>query len=270
MGLMTTKMPSFNGVAAGQTASVRITQGWSYHQFLLAYSGVTLAQINEIRQVINGDVYRRWVGADLLDAFGKFDGRAAAAGVLTLECRRTGLKNRNNQDITVIGTGMPRSETNPVPVNTMQFEVDIDAAAAAPVLSMKARHSGPSATGAILQIRRKMYTAPGAGQFEISDLHQRGETINRIFFMTAQINELEIKRNHTSIFQRLKAENSLVQSDGARTPDDAAMFVFDPSEEGFGLEFLETAGAQELQFYLDMAAGATFAVYIETIGPLKK
>ncbi len=270
MGLMTTKMPSFNGVGAGQTATCRLTLGWTYHQVLLNYSGATLAQLDEVRLVINGDVYRRWVGAAILNTFNKFDKLAAAAGILKLEMRRIGLKNRANEDGSAIGTGAPISEQNPRPVNTMHLEVDINAAAVNPVLSLKARHSGPSSTGRILQLRRKMYTAPGAGQFEINDLHQRGETINRIYFMTADINNLEIKRNNTTIFERSKAENSGIQGDGVRAPDDATMFVFDPSEEGYGMEFLDTAGAQELQFYLDMAAGSTFEIYIETIGGLNK
>ncbi len=267
--LMMTKQPAFSGVAAGQTANCRINRGWTYHQFLLNYSGVTLAQMTEIRLIVNGDIYRRWTGADVLDLFNQYDGLGAASGTLVLECRRRGLKNRVNQDITAIGTGMPVTSENPIQANTITLEVDIDAAAASPALTLYSRHTGPSNTGNILQLRRKIYNAAGAGTFEINDLHQKGDVINRIFFMTNAITELTVERNNTVIYNRTEPQNDLIQDDGVRNSQ-ASMFVLDTTEEGHGLDLIQTAGAYELRFLLEMSAGATIPIYLETIGPLKK
>ncbi len=104
MPLLTRKMPSWEGVAAGQTATVRLPIGNTYHKLLVPYSGVTLAQMDEIRVIANGKTIQRLIGGDVLDSMNQFDGRNAAGGILTIDFERFGLRTRAGSEFTVIGT----------------------------------------------------------------------------------------------------------------------------------------------------------------------
>jgi hypothetical protein len=68
MPLLTKKMPSFEGVGAGQTATVRLPVGLRFHKLIVPYSGVTLAQMTEMRVIANGKVFQRLIGADVHDS----------------------------------------------------------------------------------------------------------------------------------------------------------------------------------------------------------
>jgi len=76
----TRKAPSFEGVAAGQTATARLPIGRTYEQLLIPYSGATLTQLNELRIIANGEVIHRVTELTKLDSMNQFEGRAAANG----------------------------------------------------------------------------------------------------------------------------------------------------------------------------------------------
>jgi hypothetical protein len=133
-------MPSADGVAAGQTASFRLPIGRTYHTLLLTYAGVTLAQMNELRVVANGKVIQRVTGGAFADSRNLFIKRAAANGVLAIDFDRPGMRLKDGEEYTALGTGVA---DDPQAVTTLTLEIDIDAAAAAPVLSLKAVQSEP-------------------------------------------------------------------------------------------------------------------------------
>ncbi len=262
---ITRVMPSFEGVAAGQTATCRMPIGLSYHHLNVAYSGVTLAQMTDIRLVANGKVYQRYPGGDELDVFNQFDGRSAASGRLILPIGdRFGLRTREAQEFTAIGTG---KKDDPRPITTLALEVDIDAGAAGPVLSMKANQSAPRESGLIKQVRHFNYTAGGAGDFEIADL-PKGGIINRIFFKSGDINSLKVERDGYTVFERDATDNDVEQGDGVRVPQ-AGYFVYDPTEQGNGAEGLATKGVHDLRFTLDMAAGGSIPVTVEYLDVIR-
>lgn len=263
---LTRQMPSFEGVAAGATATLRLPIGLSYEQLLITYSGVTLAQINEIRAVANGKTIMRFASGSRLDLMNQFDGRAAAAGVLTLDFARYGLRTRQAEELTVLGTGIQPSAEFPVSLSTLALEVDIDGAAVSPALSARAVQSMPRPLGLIKQIREYSYNAGAAGEFEISDI-PKGPLFNRVFFHSANITALRVERDNYTVFERTKAENDLVQADGVRVPQ-AGVFVFDPTEGGLGAESLETLGVHDLRFILTMSAAGAVPVTVEAMGPL--
>ena len=265
MPILTRKMPSWEGVAAGQTATCRLPIGMSYHKVLIPYAGVTLAQMNEIRVIANGKTIQRLVGGDMVDSMNQFDGRNAAGGVLTLDFERYGLRTRAGSEFTVIGTG---KKDDKMPISTLSVEIDIDAAAAAPVLTApKALQSPARDSGVLKQVRVFGYDPAGAGDYEISDLPRLG-LINRVFFkQTAGINSVKLERNGYTVFERATAENEAVQSDGVRVPQ-ANYWSVDFSEEGNGQDALEVAGVQDLRFTLDMVGAGHVDVIVEYLAPL--
>ncbi len=289
MPKITNKLPSFDVVAANTTATLRFPLGYTYEQVLLTYGGTsfTLAHMTEIRIIGNGRVIDRFAplsalglsGGEVLDKINQYEGRAAANGVLTIDFGRYGLRTRTAEESTGIGTGVPpvapgqpgydaykNAGGNGVELSTLSIEVDI-AAATAPTMSAKALLSPKRPLGVIKKIRRFGHNPSAAGEYEISDL-PKGDLINKIYFHSGSINSLVIKADNAERFDRTQAENEQIQSDYKRVPQ-ANMFVFDPTEQGYGAEPMVTRGLQDLRFVLDMAGAGSVPVDVEYIGPLE-
>lgn len=262
----TTKaMPSFEGVAAGQTATLRLPIGQTYHQLLIKYSGMNLADITGLRLVGNGKAIHVYQNLSRLDVMNRFEGRAGASGIIVLDLERYGLEGRNARELTAIGTGHPK---DPTPLTTLALEVDIASTATVvdPALSVKANRSAPVPLGFIKKIRRFTYNASASGEYEIADL-PKGEIINQVFFFGPGIEKVELQRDNYQEFVRTAAENSLIHADSVRVPQ-AGVYVYDPTEHGNGSETLATRGVQDLRFTLSMAAPATIDVVVVYVGPL--
>jgi len=263
MARVTVRMPSANGVAPGQTATFVLPIGRTYHALLLTYSGVTLAQMTEIRIVANGKVMSRITGGTRMDTFNQFCGLAAANGIIQIPFDRPKQRLKDAEEFTALGTGFPG---DPQQVTTLHLEIDIDPAAVAPALALKAVQSEPRPFGWISKIREFTHNPAAAGEYEISDL-PRGDLIGRIWLNKAGINSVRVERNGFILFERTAAENSLVQSDGERVPQ-ANYFVIDPSELGFGGEAISTKEAQDFRIIVDVAAAGAMPVIVEYIGGL--
>lgn len=267
MPFTTRKMPGFEGVAAGQVATLRLPIGLTYHQLFISYSGATLAQLNGIRVIANGEVIQKITEVSVLDSINQFDGRAAAAGVIIVDFERFGMITRAGREVTALGTGDP---ADPTPITTLTVEVDIDAAAVSPVLSAKARQSAPKPSGLILKRKEFSYTAAAAGVFEIADI-PKGPLINRVFFgnhAARVFTSMTIERNNFIVFERSTAENNAIQIDGIRTPQ-AGYVVYDPTEDGYGSEGLSTYDAADLRFKLQVTNAGAIPVIVEYIAPLE-
>lgn len=274
--IVTPQLRDISGVAAGQTAVIKLPVGFTYHGVIIPFSGVTLAQMNEIRLVVNGDVMQRWVGGDRLDSVNQFDQQTAAGSLLRLDFERRGLITRQAREHTVLGTGWNgtpagRKEPDPRPVSSAQIEIDIDAAASAPSLSyVIARRSAPQPSGDLLRVIRKPYTASASGDMVISDLPVYGGLINRIHFVNANINSLKLELDNQTVFERTAAENQRIQSDyGIRTPQ-SGIETIDFSEAGYGGDFLDVRSFQDVRWTLNLSSSGTVNVEVETIDQLRK
>lgn len=258
-------LPSPEGVGAGQTATIRLPIGWTYDQIFLVYAGVTLAQMTAIRLKGNGQVFQDYRGADRLDAINKYHGRAAANGVLCIDLNRFGLRTRAGDELTGVGTGVP-SQNGSVELSTFTLEVDIAAAASAPVLTAYAIQSPPTPLGMIKHVRQFTYSPSAAGEFEISDI-PKGHLFNAVHLFSGDVDALKIERDNRISFERTDALNRVIQADGVRVPQ-ANVFTFDPTEAGNGGELLKTADVYDLRLRLTMGASATVPVVVESIAPL--
>ncbi|HHJ14270.1 MAG TPA: hypothetical protein ENJ79_07815 [Gammaproteobacteria bacterium] len=264
---VTRRMPGFEGVAAGNTATLRCPIGLTYHQLLLSYSGVTLAQMDEIRVLANGEVIHRYTSGSQLDSLNQFEGRAAASGVIVIDFDRYNLRTRRAEEVTGLGTGDP---DDPTPITTLAVEVDINSAATGPALSAKAVQSPPQPVGIIKKVRQFTYTAAASGDYEIADL-PKGDIINKVYFgnhATVVYNSLKIERDNFVVFERTVAENELIQTDGVRVPQ-ADYVVYDPTENGHGAEGLTTAGVNDLRFTLNLTNAGSVPTTVEYLGPLE-
>lgn len=267
-------MPSFDGVAAAQTATLKCPIGLTYHQLLVTYTGVTLAQMDEIRVIANGQTIQKYTSGTQLNEFNQFYGRAAASGILIIDFERYGLTRRDAREITALGTGKAQNATtNPNPISTLNVEIDINAGAAAPVLSARAIQSGPAVTGLILKRRSYAYSPAASGDFEISDL-PKGDLINSIVFGLSLITNLKIERDNFIVFDRTDADNNLVLNDGVRVSGATVGTVYDPTENGDGADGLATRNSDgtlinDLRFVVTVSGAGTLPVSVESIGLLE-
>lgn len=265
------RMPSFDGVQAGQTATAKLPIGHKYHELIIVYTGVTLAQMTEIRVLANGKVIHRYSASDR-DAMNQFDGRAAANGELVIPFDRYGLKAKQMNEETALNAG-PRG-SNGRAIRSLHVEVDIDAAAAAPDLKIRAlrskvdENSGP---GTVLHILKYTRDAAGAGEFEISDIpygQRTSAALNRTFFADGDnLDKLEIERGGYTIFERTASENDRAQTDGIRVPQ-AGWYVYDTTEMGYGGDVVPLVGYQDFRYKCELAGAQTLVVYQETLGEL--
>lgn len=237
--LLEQRMPPFEGVAAGNTALIKLPIGRRFHHLYLEYSGVTLAQMTEIRILANGKVFQRF-SATQRDKMNQFVGMAAAAGILHIPFERMGLKNRDQQELTAVNTNV--SDAQGRAITSLQVEIDIAGTATAPALSLQATQSSPvrGGPGVMLNIMKASRSIAGAGELEVSDyLYGTPVTmaLNRAYFIPSAnaINKVEVERELRSIWSRKTALNEFVQtnSDAGRKPV-AGWWVLDTTEKGYG------------------------------------
>lgn len=274
----TRPLPSFQGVAAGQTATLNAPIGLTYHGVLLSYSGVTLAQLTEFRIKGNGRQIFTQSLSDL-DTCCQFDGlEPSAGGLIYIPFDREKLLTRAGQELTAIGTGMPVNNDpgtpqapnalyNPTPLSTFQFEIDIDAAAAAPVLSAQAVQSAARPLGVMLKRRRFNYAITGAGDYEISDL-PKGDLINKIWMKQANgvVTKVKLERDNFLAFERTASQNDYLQSNGVRVPQ-PDWYVIDPTEKGYGSESIVSA-VNDFRLTITTSGAENIVLYVDYLGAL--
>ena len=286
MERITVKLPSFQSVGAGSTATCSIPIGGTYHQVLIAFAGFAISSMKEIRLGGNGRVMMRYVttpimeggelsGGERLNTRNKYEGRGASSNnLLVLDFERYGIRTKLNQELTGIGTGFKPSHPEyrkagglGVELSELTLEIDLKSTiSGTPVLSARAIKSDPRPLGLFKKVITYFHSAPAAGPYEISSIIP-GELINKVYAISDKISGLKVEVEQNLKFDRLKAENNLIQSDGVRTPQ-TALVVFDPSETGNGSDALPTKGVQDLRITYEMSEAAPIPIVVEYIGVL--
>jgi len=213
---VTTKMPSLSNVAAGGTGTLNMPPGRTYELLTLVYSGVTRAQMKNLRIKIDGKPIMEFGDGDELAAVNAYYGRVDSAGFLTIYFVRPEMNELNHQRVTGIGTG---DENGNGAIDTLQFEVDIDAAASSPKIEALAVQSGPSPLGKIIKVKRFTKSSASAGIYEIDSIPQGPRLMAAHFFKANDdISRLELEQNSRKIMEGSKAELQYLQKIGKRVP----------------------------------------------------
>lgn len=263
------RMPSPEGVTAGATALAKLPIGRAYHALFIKYAGITLAQMTEIRVKANGKVFQRFSATDL-DAMNQFSGMAAASGILTLPFDRNDLKTRAAEEETLVNTGS-RGE-NGQAITSFEIEIDLDAAATAPVITLMAEQSAARAggIGSILHCVPYTRSAAGAGELQVSDIPFGDSTrvlLSRTFIKAAKLDYLKIEKDTYNIFESDKALNDWIQSNGVRKPK-TGWYVFDTTERGYGGAMVDLRGVRDFRYICDMTGAEQLTFYPQFIGAL--
>ena len=261
------RMPGANSATAGNTAIFKLPTGRRYHDLQLEFSGITLAQMSEIRVLANGKPIHRYSGV-MRNILNMFDGRDdAAAGVLVIPFTRYKLKNRQAEEETALNTGDREA------IRSLTLEIDISATATAPAFKMNATQSDnlEEATPILHCLYFPRSTA-GAGEAQFGDLpfgKLTSQALNRVFIKpdAGSISKVVVERDTYTIFERSKKLNDSIQKDGVRVAQDG-FYVIDRTEKGYGGDPIALAGAQDYRYRVEFTAAAQVDFQIEYIGGL--
>ncbi len=259
--------PSFQGVSPGATARCEVPVGMSEHQWLLLYTGATLAQLTGIRLIVDEHVIQTFGSGTDLDLDDQYLGMPAAAGSVAIMWDRYGLKNRPAVEFTTLGTGIvtPDASGARQTPNNMRIEVDIDAAAVAPTLELRLKETEAQPAGLTLHRYQTALAAGVLGENYMQNL-ALNTWVNRVIFMSSLVTRVQLKLDNTTVFDRTSAENSKAQADGIRVPQ-AGMYVLDTTEDGNGDEGFITAGHQSVIWDIWLSAAGVVPIVLETIEP---
>jgi len=219
---ITQTLPSFDNVAAGSTATQRCPVGLTYDKITIAYSGVTRAQLQNIEVVIGSKTVQTFKDGDRLQALNSFYGRPDDAGYLTLFFARPEMHDLQSQRVTALGTA---------DVQTLTVKIDIDAAAAAPVLTSTATLSDAQPLGLVNKVKEYSLSSSVAGQILINEL-ALGPRIQAIHFIKSDVTNIQIDANSRRVFEGDKSLIETLQKEAGRVPQTATMTTADWMLEG--------------------------------------
>jgi hypothetical protein len=195
-----TKLPSFSGVAAGQTATIEIPAFGTYYDLTLEYSesGSLVNQatietaIEEIRVKINGTVVRRMSAQDLID-LNAYHGVAFQDGYLPIFFAEPWMKNAPS--VEALAWGMND-------VQSFQLEVDIATGRTAPALKAVAtRTLATRNLGAIKKIAKFQVAVAGTGITNYQTL-PRTDAYQALHARSGDVDDVKITVDNVEVFEQ--------------------------------------------------------------------
>lgn len=244
-------MPAFDSVVASSTALCRMPVGRTYHGLDLVYTGLTLAQMTEIRILANGNIIHRYSATER-DAENQYLGLAAAAGYLHIPFDRVRSRSQYDEEAFKLITGV--ADKNGNIITTLECQVDINASnTGAITLAAWANQSASPANPdflPLMKIEKVTWPAFVSGENNITTL-KRGTTdtmyLERICIRntTHVITDIKLDRDNVRVFDRTDGLNRHLAVDGGRV-NNADLYNVDCAEKGFS-EPIALRGVQDLK-----------------------
>ncbi|MFK5947944.1 MAG: major capsid protein P2 [Methylococcales bacterium] len=192
------QLPNLSNVVAGNTATLEIPVGSTYNKITFNVAGVTNAQVSNIRVQVNGKTIQEYDDLDQLDAINAFYSRPQSGAYHTMWFERMEL-SEGWRRITGLGT---------LDVQTFTILMDIDAAAAAPIITAMADKSVGTPLGLIMKLKKFPVTFAASGEQDIDKIPRIGK-ITAMHFGKADVNNVVIKRDDVELIDASK--NDLAQ-----------------------------------------------------------
>lgn len=264
------KVQAPEGVAPGQTATVRFAIGTKYHDVALV-TNMALTDMTEIRLIANNKTIHRY-NATERDKLNQYYGLPAFDGILYIPLDRKALKTRVMEEVTGINTGVQGE--NGEAIRAFYLEVDIHEDATSPKLDVYATTSAATTdgVGTVMHVTKHNRNAAGAGELEVNDLPFNAPTaaaLNATFMFPSanDISNIVVERGLYKVFERTKALNERFQRIGERTPQ-SGMVAIDFTENGYGANALDLRGYQDFRYRLMMSGAAQVTFISEYLGIL--
>jgi hypothetical protein len=197
------KMPTPQGIGAGQTATVNLPIGPTYHRLNIRMNvdadtarDVPISEwgsyIGEIRLMVNGENKIEIDAADLV-SLNKYYGQDLKAGVLPIFLSQPWARTMSGEDTTAYGTASG--------VSTMTLEIDLKSGIAINELSVYAIQSEAKPFGAHLRIQRFSDQMSLSGTKEISDLPKGTFNLLGLHFTSDKADLVEVLANNVKVHE---------------------------------------------------------------------
>lgn len=262
-------LPGFNGVAAGQTATIDLPATETYARLGINYSkgGVDATEatfgtdLTELRFRINGKVQRRLSAAEIID-LNVFRGKPFTAGILPIFFAEPWRRTTQGED--ALAWGM-------ADVSTFQLEIDLAAGlVGALVLNAKAlKIPVVQPMGAIVKWRKFTVPVTAAGQVTVSTL-PKTDAYYGLHFRTADVSAVRVLVDNREEINGTRAELHDLLDDMDFVPDAAMTHVlFDSTRrvaDALGMKRANGALVQDFRVDLTMAAATTHTLITEVVG----
>jgi hypothetical protein len=232
------KLPSISGVVAGETATLGCPVSFAYHDIRLSYAGVTLAQMKNIEVEVAGKTIQRYKDGQELDDINVHHGRPAAAGILVIPFERTEMANIVDRRKFILGT---------LDVSSLQVKFDIDAGAAAPVVSATGLVSKNQPLGLITKVKAINLDFSGSGAQEIDNLPLGSAALCAIHLGKSDISQVEVLADSVRVVSASKTMLEQLASCYGKAPVSARFTVVDFCIDGDPRNSLESAAVHDLR-----------------------
>jgi hypothetical protein len=202
-----TSTVSFSGVTAGETATISLPPSGLYESLQIEYKKAgtlatvaqMIADITEIRVVVNGKVQRRYSAKQLFMLLG-LKNHAVNDGFLNIFFAEPSRRSAEGEDS--LGWGM-------ADVQTFEVQIDLDDAAGAVTLKCKRNHLPVNNVnmGAIVKIKRHNIPVSSTGEIQWQSLPR----LDRYYALHAQstdIDEVTVEIDNTVKFDNTTLGNS--------------------------------------------------------------
>ena len=264
--------PSFNGVAASQTATLDLPVDRRYHNICLRFTStdgssavqaVNEADVTQIRVIVDGKVQRTFSSRELFD-INTLNGIAYSASLLPIYFSEPWRRSALDEESLAWATSN---------VSTFSVEVDLGAGATGPALSSILTTDalqGPMQS--IVKWHRRTIAAAGAGVVSYSDFPRRDTYLRQHLSETAaaDITAVDVSVDNFTVLDVSDAQNSDYLADQAFAPvADNFHIVHDHTQRiADGLPMVKLNGRRVSDFRIDLTHANTnnITVISETLG----
>jgi hypothetical protein len=267
------EMPTPAGIGAGQTASVSLPLGLTYHSLFIRMNvqagGVATnvaaadwgTYLENIRVQVNGDTKINIKAVDLAKLV-QFYGVTLVAGVLPLYFSRPWMR-------TIGGEEQTSYKTNGG-IASLTIEMEIKAGVTVNSLTVYAdqgpgidNEGRPMSWGPHLEINKFVHTQGVTGDAEISDIPRSNYSMLAMHFNTDEISDIEVTVDNRKVIETDLAIRNMLASTIGRVPQ-TGMTHIDILKENRLIEALPMA-VQDFRLKPTFTATGNFTIYAESI-----
>lgn len=247
------ELAQLTGVAAGQRATLGVPVGpISYDHLALELTGVTKAQIKNIRVEIGGKTVQTYKDATRLETLSKYYKYQVDDDRLVIPFYREHLQIAAEAQAFTFGAA---------DVGIFQVSWDIDAAAANPSIKAYAAVGPSMALGFITKVKEFSAAASAAGTLEIDNI-PRSAWIQAIHLKSPHITAVELEANSKIHWKGDKTRMSKYLQRAGRVPQTDFYHIDFMTKNVMGTQMV-AEGLQDLRLRLEMADAAQVDVIVE-------
>lgn len=223
------QLPTIANVAANNSVTIQMPVGNVYERVFLAYSGVTLAQLKNIKLKLNTKMVSEWKDGTFVELIDDYYSREKATGYLVFNFTRPELHELKQRNFFGLDTSASQG------ITLASIEIDIDAGATAPVLKAYAEKSSAvqGVPNYLTKIRRFPLPVSTAGEFDIDNIPRPiGASIAAIHLVKSDITKANLIVDNVNWHDIPNAVAASIQGTYGRTPDTGAAAVIDMILDG--------------------------------------